>query len=148
MNSTGRPYRGHFDITLINRLQEMLILTENLIPDNHRITGWVNGNLYQSSSEVIGILPIPSDIRASSEMLAFDKALQPSQVQHYFLASRQGTHKAVMPVHTAEEHQLFRELMTTHEAFRNRDGGAYSKEAVRVWNRRANMSSDIYYKVC
>lgn len=145
-NSTGKPYRGHFDISLTNRLQEMIILTENLIPENQRITGWVNGNLYAHTSEVIGILPIPEDIRTSSEMLAFDASLPNMHTSQHFLALRQGTLKAVMPIHTPHEHKLFRELMSTHNAFRSQDG-PYSKEAVRVWNHHANSEDDVYYKV-
>jgi hypothetical protein len=61
-------YKGHFDIWLINNLQETIALTSDLVPDSRLIAGSVNGNLYKHTTEVFGILPVPDDVHASCEM--------------------------------------------------------------------------------
>jgi len=56
-------------------------------------TGWVNGNLYTPTSEVLGILPIVDDIRSSSGVAEYVPALQRNEVapRYRFLAELQGT---------------------------------------------------------
>jgi hypothetical protein len=66
--------------------------------------------------------------------------------RHGFLASKQGTQKPVLPIHTDTEHKLFRTLMSEDPNFNNANGPMW-KLAVKVWNRAAENNSDISYKL-
>jgi len=59
----------------------------------------------------------------------------------------QGTLKAILPIHTTEEHTLFRKLMIEDLAFNSKTTGPSWKLAVRVWNKYADNSDNIFYKV-
>ena len=111
-----------------------------------RLTGWVNTNLYVQTTEVLGVLPIPANIRTESGMADYQPEIDSKQ-KHHFLAKMQGTRKPVLPVHSTAEHSLFRELMNTSPEF-NRQGGPNWKKAVKVWNRHADVTAAISYKVC
>lgn len=110
------------------------------------ITNWVNGNLYQRTSEVSGVLPIPDDIRIKSGMSEYNSLIDMKQPQ-YFLASVQGTRKPVLPVHTLEEKKLFSLLMRTNPAFNSTRFVPNWSEAVKIWNRYADGDVNISYKV-
>jgi hypothetical protein len=90
----------------------------NIIPTH--TTGWVNGNLYTPTSEVLGILPIADDICSSSGMAEYIPALHRNEVapQYQFLAELQGTWKPVLPVHTPVEKNCLRNSLkiTQHSA--------------------------------
>jgi hypothetical protein len=68
-------------------------------------TGWVNGNLYTTTSKVLEILPIADDIHSSSGIAEYIPALHRNEVapQYQFLAELQGTWKPVLLVHTLVE---------------------------------------------
>ena len=123
----------------------MVALTSRVIPDSKPLAGWVNGNLYKPTSEVFGILPVPDDVRQESGMQAFDSDFDYKQ-RHGFLASKQGTRKPVLPIHTNTEHKLFKMLMADDPSF-NSDNGPSWKLAVRTWNRHAEIDPDISYKL-
>ncbi len=125
----------------------MLIATKELVPDSRPISGWVNTNLYKRTSEVFGILPIPDSIRTSSGMQQFISGVDDGS-RHNYLARRLGTRKAVLPLHSAAEYSLFRTLMQEDPLFNPRDREPDWSKAVKVWNRRAETSQNIYYKVC
>ena len=108
--------------------------------------GWVNGDLYLPTSEHIGILPVPHEIQQSSGMAAFNPNLDQNQ-SHTYLASMQGTHKPILPVHTPAEHNIFHLLMNTHPAFNTQSMGPVWKLAVKVWNEHADREDGVYYKV-
>jgi len=110
------------------------------------IVGWVNGNHYIKTNEVLGILPIPSSIRHASGMGEYVTSISGHQ-KHSFLAKMQKTRKPVLPVHTASEKSLFRTLMQHNPAFNSRMTGPIWKEAVKVWNYEADKNPDISYKV-
>jgi hypothetical protein len=42
-----------------------------MLVDPIQISGWVNGNLYTPTTEVLGILPIPDTVRISSGMAMY-----------------------------------------------------------------------------
>ena len=113
--------------------------------DYTQITGWVNGSLYLPTKERLGILPIPSDVRHSSEMAEFNIATDKNQ-PHIYLARMQGTQKAILPVHTPAEHKLFRDLMRSNPVFNTQTSGPIWKLAVKVWNKFADKESGIFYK--
>lgn len=110
------------------------------------IKGWVNGNLYLPTTEALGILPIPLDIRATSGMAEFNPNLDQKH-RHHYLAGMQGTRKAILPVHTPAEHDLFHMLMKSDPAFTSRSAGPNWKLCIKVWNKHADSRKDIYYKV-
>lgn len=90
-NMTGKRYRDHFDLWVINELQELLnnSYTRQLVPEAQSAIGWVNGNLYTQTTEVFGILPVPSDVQTSAGMTPFDPTNPPQS--HLYLAKKQGT---------------------------------------------------------
>jgi hypothetical protein len=71
--------------------------------------GWVNGNDYIRSQETFGILPLSDTARARLGFLPYhaEFAKQP-KIHHNNLANYQATRIAVLPVHTMEEHALYR----------------------------------------
>jgi hypothetical protein len=111
------------------------------------ISGWVNGNLYIPTKEVLGILPIPEEIRFSSAMTAYVPPLDQNQ-KYNFLAKIQGTRKPILPIHTPSEKQLFRQLMNSNSAFSPKSGEPRWRDAVKFWNQNADRMDDVSYKVC
>src|SRR6266700_2422397 len=110
LNSTGKEYCGHFAIWITNKLQTRLVFldSEGVLANPVHITGWVNGSLYLPTREWLGILPIPTDVRQSSGMAEFNSSTIDKKQPHLYLAQMQGTRKAILPVHTPAEHNLFR----------------------------------------
>ncbi|EKM74532.1 hypothetical protein AGABI1DRAFT_95562 [Agaricus bisporus var. burnettii JB137-S8] len=145
-NSTGQRYRGHCSIWVTNEIQELLISLQEMFIQPTLISGWVNGNLYVPTTEVIGILPIPEDIRGQSAMAPYVHSAN-SQQKHSFIASMQGTRKPVLPVHTHAEEQYFRSLMNSDPSFSPQSGEPKWNEAVQVWNANAESRDGVYYKL-
>lgn len=143
---TGKRYRDHFDLWLINELQQLLNhdLTRKLIPSSQPAAGWVNGNLYTQTTEVFGILPIPAIVQTSAGMNPFDPSNRPKL--HSFLAEKQGTRYAVLTLHTEDEKTQFSDFMRTESAFSSSRGPDWPS-AVRIWNQAVNGKT-IFYKVC
>lgn len=112
-----------------------------------QISGWVNGNLYTPTTEVLGILPIPDTVRTSSGMAMY-VPLAGKDKKYQFLAKMQGTRKPVLPIHTAAEKQHFHQLITSNSAFSPTSGEPKWQEAVKIWNATADQTAEIYYKVC
>ncbi|EKM73525.1 hypothetical protein AGABI1DRAFT_134593 [Agaricus bisporus var. burnettii JB137-S8] len=102
-----------------------------------QIGGWVNGNLYVPTSESLGILPIPDDIRDLSGMMKYIPSLDSGQ-KYSYLASRQGTRKPILPVHTPEERTLFRFFLHHEPLFTPCAGEPNWRAAVKVWNSKAD----------
>lgn len=127
----------------------MQLSTTALVPDARHISGWVNGNLYQKSTEVFGILPIPENIRANSGMQPFVESIDSESPQRYtFLARKHTTRKAVLPLHLPAEYKLFSKLMRENPFFNTRDGHEPDwVQAVKIWNRYAENQTDVLYKV-
>lgn len=112
-----------------------------------KITGWVNGNFYLPSTEVLGILPVPPEIQSTSGMTEYLPSLG-TKWRHKFLAEMQGTNKAILPIHNHTEKELFRELMRTNTDFNSSGGPSNWDRAARVWNSYANANDVVFYKVC
>ena len=90
----------------------MIEKTRIHVPLSYRIQGWTNSSLYVDTSEVSGILTIPS-------MLYTKAPMQPnipgviSKSLHQFLAQQQQTQFAVIAVQTVPEKLLFSPLIQT-----------------------------------
>ncbi|KAF8996471.1 hypothetical protein BDZ89DRAFT_1149038 [Hymenopellis radicata] len=126
-NSTGQKYTGHDSIWLMNEIQELEITLSERYPNTSPGNpSWINGNLYQPTTEQMGIMRIPDAQKQS------------------FLARLQGTKKAVLPLHTAGERQLFSELMKTCEDFTSTTDVFYklSEQLTAYYNGDWKSNSD------
>ncbi|KAJ6538419.1 hypothetical protein B0H10DRAFT_2254857 [Mycena sp. CBHHK59/15] len=143
-NSTGKRFTGHYSIWLTNEIQELTSSLEDILVDPIPLMGWVNGNLYEPTNGVAGVLPIPADIRVKSGMAQFEASLHSKQ-RHRYLAALQGTRKPVLPIHSPAEKDLFHDLMAANPANFSSPSGI--DELVRLWNSHANIKKDISYKL-
>ncbi|KAJ3819593.1 hypothetical protein F5880DRAFT_1616319 [Lentinula raphanica] len=146
-NSTGQPWGSHYSIWLTNELQELLLTIRhhNLIqdlPTGIIPKGWINGNFYLPTTEVIGILPIPDTIRRDSGMLDYRPDVDHKQT-HWFVASLQGTRRAVLPIANSYEEGRFREYVATNT------GSSEPRwdNIVRAWNTAAITDNNLSYKL-
>ncbi len=114
-----------------------------MLEKTHQSSGWVNGNLYEASTETIGILALPESLRHDNSMGRFNDELADKKQKHRYLAKMQGTRKAILPVHTEAEKRLFKKLMGEYAVF----AGHHWKKAAPIWNENAETQSDIFYKV-
>ena len=111
------------------------------------MTGWVNGNLYQPTKEVAGVLPIPAEICLKTGMGPYIPSLHAKQ-PHHFLPYVQGTQKPVLPIHNQEEHDLFCKLISNDTGFSDPVSGPNWDLAIQLWNNQADtVSTKISYKV-
>ncbi|KAJ7041882.1 hypothetical protein C8F04DRAFT_915894, partial [Mycena alexandri] len=92
-----------------------------------------------------GIIQIPKSVRELVRIQPFDQETDSSQKQSY-LAKMQGTRKPVLPVHTVAEKKLFTDLMRTSVTFQ-KCSTSISLPAAEIWNQKAEITADIYYKV-
>ncbi|KAF8078294.1 hypothetical protein FPV67DRAFT_1402915 [Lyophyllum atratum] len=145
-NSTGQCYVGHYSIWITNALQETLCLVQHHLIDAREMVGWVNGNLYQPTAEVAGVLPIPNQVQSSLGMATYEPSLHSKQ-RHFFLASMQRTRKPVLPIHDSQERDLFRDFMTGDSGFNDPVSGPNWERAARLWNDTADTREGISYKL-
>ncbi|KAF8224327.1 hypothetical protein L208DRAFT_1512518, partial [Tricholoma matsutake] len=127
------------DLWEINELQELLnnSYTRQLVPEAQSAIGWVNGNLYTQTTEVFGILPVPSDVQTSAGMTPFDPTNPPQS--HLYLAKKQGTRFTVLTLHTDDEKKWFSRFMRTESAFsspRGPDWPNATQSGIRVLMER------------
>jgi hypothetical protein len=128
-------------------LQQITEKTRDLVPDSQMIDGWQNGDMYEPTTEVFGILPIPEVICSNSAMLPYIQDIE-DDVKHHYLASKQGTKFAVLNIHTAPERDLIHTLMKENTTVFNRDKQDPDwKEAVKLWNSKYANGKTIFYKV-
>jgi hypothetical protein len=92
------------------------------------------------------VLSVPDEICNATGMARFDLSLDLKQ-PHGFLASMHQTRKAVLPVHSAPELKLFSQLVKREMAFQPSPKDPDWKSAVRVWNRFAENTPNVFYKV-
>ncbi|KIK53595.1 hypothetical protein GYMLUDRAFT_250297 [Collybiopsis luxurians FD-317 M1] len=145
-NSSGKKFCGHDYIWLTNKIQELEITIANHYPEfEPSPLTWVNGNLYQPTNEVLGVLPLPSSVLEMAGIQPFVPGLDNKKKQG-FLAQLQGTCKAVLPVHTVQERKLFNTLMSTCKDFYI-SRTELSPGAVKIWNRHVETMQDAYYKL-
>ncbi|KAG8910810.1 hypothetical protein FRC02_007000 [Tulasnella sp. 418] len=118
-----------------------------IVPTSHVITGWVNGDLYSPTTEVLGILPVPGSIQAEVGMTEFNPdSLDAGQHQHRYLAKVQNTCFAVISVHSKAEKDLFSEMMAKNSFSPSGNGLPNWKHGAKIWNEKANGST-IFYKL-
>ncbi|KAJ7899135.1 hypothetical protein B0H14DRAFT_2556700 [Mycena olivaceomarginata] len=98
-----------------------------------------------SEASTAGITRIPKSVRELFKIQPFNEETDSKQNQAY-LAKMQGTRKPVLPVHTLPQKQLFAELMRTSPTFQ-KCSTSISLAAAEIWNRKAETTDDIYYKL-
>jgi len=126
----------------MNGLHSLLHATQNLIPGQELMSGWINGWLYEPTPEHIGIVPLPPRLLDASDMVPFSEA-GTSSMKHTFLAMNQGARYAVLPVATNEEKKLYGELKQTLPSLHNGDFVA----AAKLWNQKYADGINYFYKV-
>jgi hypothetical protein len=141
-NRTGQPYRDHFNIGLKHQLHSLLNVTQKLIPEQDTMHGWVNGRLYEATSERIGIAPVPLRIQLNADMHPFEEGSIQTK-HHLFLARSQGTRHAITPICTDFEKQLYGELKSSVASFTNND----YQTAAKIWNSLCADGDKVFYKV-
>ena len=150
-NRTGVAYQGSFDIWTQNRISSILDHVAHkfhTLPKNFGPGGWVNGDNYVRSTEVFGILPLPDNFRDNLGMLVYHPHFaKDKNIRHHYLAIKQNTRMAVLPIHTKPERALFRLLVANAQ-------GLFSGNRQPNWQVLASQwasHSDglhIFYKVC
>ncbi len=123
----------------------MMYLVHPYLENPRMLVGWVNGNLYQRTKEVSGVLPIPDALRIKAGMGVYIHAHHHKQV-HQFLASRQGTRKPILPINNDSERRLFRELMASESGGNLATGPNWDNITI-LWNSKAEGAKEISYKV-
>ncbi|KAF8633831.1 hypothetical protein AX17_004351 [Amanita inopinata Kibby_2008] len=156
LNRTGSPYRGSYDIWTQNRISDLLDrLTTSFAtrPSTFGPGGWVNGNNYQPSTEIFGVLPISKEQKARLGMHDFNaEYAKATKTRYQKLAIQQNTLVAVVPVHTKAERELFRAMIAVSGKEGDGDGLFTGKaqpnwETVAArWNEHAE-GHEIFYKV-
>ena len=155
-NTTGEPYQGHLYIWVTHDLQARRSALKDMLVNPTEITGWVNGNYYVSTTETLGILPIPLEIRESSGMAAYvsgpianiKTGERKKPQRHDFLAQIQGTRKPVLPIHTIAERHMFQTLMTKNREFNPPNVSEPPwNEAVKVWNASVTPGSQPFCRM-
>ncbi|KAF6744000.1 hypothetical protein DFP72DRAFT_858146 [Ephemerocybe angulata] len=126
-NRTGRCYRGHFSLWIINELQDLSISLREVLTEPCKFPGHVNGTYYTPTSEHIGILLVPPATRTDDGMHKYSPSMD-GRWKHHHLAMLQGVSKAVLPVHTDQERDLFHTLMQAHPTFSTPNGEPNWKE--------------------
>lgn len=117
------------------------------LPEGFGPGGWVNGNKYLESEESFGVLPIAEDIQTKLGMLAYHPGYATTmKIRYPYLAARQGTRTAVVPIHTKAERILFKMLIhETNGLFAGKREPNWDTVAVR-WAGHSD-GVNIFYKV-
>ncbi|KAM6501786.1 hypothetical protein JOM56_001763 [Amanita muscaria] len=152
LNRTGVPYRGSYDVWTQNRISHLLDnLTMSFMPDASIFGpgGWVNGNKYQRTQEMFGVLPLPKSQKDRLGMHDFNSNFSAAtKTRHQYLAYQQNTLTAILPVHTKAERALFRALvidMSSNGLFSGRKQPNWENVAGR-WSQHAD-GREIFYKL-
>lgn len=99
------------------------------------------------STEIFGILPVAKPTRTRLGLLDFHPGFaEKKKTKHTYLAKKQNTRVAVLPIHTKAERWLFAFLVSdTHGLFSGRNEPNWEAVAVR-WAGHSDGIT-IFYKV-
>ncbi|KAF8833475.1 hypothetical protein BDN67DRAFT_916912 [Paxillus ammoniavirescens] len=148
LNRTGKPYAGHFDILLKNRLAHLFDLTRCAwLPDNTVKSGWVNGNDYAPANETFGMIKLLPTFFTPLGMFEYNEDYARNQeIRHKYVAEHQGTLMAVLPVHTHKERDLFQLLAHSSPLFTDATRQPNWNALACIWAGHANGKT-IFYKL-
>ncbi|KAH7919165.1 hypothetical protein BV22DRAFT_1051234 [Leucogyrophana mollusca] len=140
-----RDYCLHHNLKLID------LTTCAFRPTYHEcgLIDWQNVNDFAKTTESFGILPLSDDVQKKLGMLCYhpDYAHK-HRIPHQYLAKKQGTRMAVLPVHTVQEKALFRLLMKNNTGhFTGRSLPNFLPEHLKsyhkTWNEHQNEANSI-----
>ena len=148
-NRTGQRYIGHFDISLKNRLASLREKTLSAL-HRHPVVGygnWINGNDYEQTQEVFGILPFDAAVCQDLGMLQYNEQFVKDQhPRHQWLSKQQQVRFAVLPVHTHDERLLFHLYAEHSPLFTSLNGQPDFTGLCKQMNEHADGKS-FFYKV-
>ncbi|KAF9231665.1 hypothetical protein BU15DRAFT_68145 [Melanogaster broomeanus] len=147
-NRTGKAYAGHFHVPLKNRLAHLLDVTDGaMLPNTVVRTGWVNGNNYQFADETFGMIRLLPTLFKPLGMFEFSEEYAREQkIRHKYVAERQGTLVAVLPIHTRDERDLFQLLAHSSPLFMDHARQPHWTALASIWASHANGKT-IFYKL-
>ncbi|KAG6896938.1 hypothetical protein C0992_005144 [Termitomyces sp. T32_za158] len=109
--------------------------------------GWVNGDNFVRSTEVFGILPLPLDLRNKLGMLVYHPDFAHEvKIRHQYLALRQDTRVAILPVHTQDERGLFKLFVAEANGLFSGRSEPNWYQVAEQWNNHANGLT-VFYKL-
>jgi hypothetical protein len=151
LNRTGVPHHGSYDIWTQNRISHLLdVLASAFTCNIANFSGsWVNGNNYQRSKEVFGVLPLPKSQKERLGMHDFNAEFsKATKTRHQYLSCQQNTLVAVLPIHTKPEQALFKALvadLSSDGLFSGKKQPNWESVSMR-WSQHAD-GREIFYKV-
>lgn len=144
---TGRPWARHNDLDLLNKLSLYLIEAESSLEPSTvvHLPHYQNGLLYKESEEVSTVVPLPDHMKVLLQMEPWTKDSRSSPKSYRWLANRQGTRFAVVPISSDEEIKLFTKL-STGTACVDKKGNIDFMRMAQLWSNHAD-GIKIHYKV-
>ena len=107
------------------------------------VNRWMNGDSYVRTTESFGILPIPEEQRTKLGMYPFNSQFTKDQkIRHQYLAEKQNTQLATLPIHTKPERLLFKAMLIGSQVAQREPNW---ENFARDWNAHCNQA-EIYYK--
>ena len=116
----------------------------------HPVVGygkWINGNDYEQTQEVFGILPFDAAMSQDLGMLQYDEQfVKEHHPWHQWLSKQQRVRFAVLPVHTHDERHLFHLYAENSPLFTSLNGQPDYTGLCKRMNEHADGKS-FFYKV-
>ena len=108
---------------------------------------WINGNNYEQTQEVFGILPFDAAVRQDLGMLQYNEQFAKDQsTRHQWLSKQQQARFAILPVHTQDERHLFHLYAENSPLFSSLNGQPDFTGLCKQMNEHAEGKS-FFYKV-
>jgi hypothetical protein len=108
---------------------------------------WINGNDYEQTQEVFGILPFDAAVCQDLGMLQYNEQFAKDQnTRHQWLSKQQRVRFAVLPVHTQDERHLFHLYAENSPLFTSINGQPDFTGLCKRMNEHADGKS-FFYKV-
>ena len=110
LNRTGKPYVGSYDIW--DKKQDIRSPRYSHVSIHNRGSDQEAGSMEINTSDHknhLGSFPIAEDIQTKLGKLAYHPGYATTlKIRYPYLAARQGTRSAVVPIHTKAERTLFK----------------------------------------
>ncbi|KAJ7930158.1 hypothetical protein B0H13DRAFT_1858986 [Mycena leptocephala] len=139
----------HHSLALINRTSFLLNYLSGIVNGASSYSEWLNGDLYEQTTETFGICPIPESLRLRLHMEPYNDQTAASfkmKGNDDWLRRRQGVALPILPPFTSEARQYFFQKIRTFATAASNDGkhsvdyAAFAQE----WNRTADGKTRYY----
>ena len=108
---------------------------------------WINGNDYEQTQEVFGILPFDTAVCQDLGMLRYNEQFVKDQnPRHQWLSKQQQVRYAILPIHTRDERLLFHLYAENSPLFTSLNGQPDFTGLCKRMNEHADGKS-FFYKV-